>query len=451
MAIRVLIVSDEPERLEQTSAALAELCPDWELLKADGASQALAILAEQPCQALACLMRQPLADGAPLLNEAARLAPSMLRLIAGEPSERESIAQAVSGSHHFVPARIDAEGVRQELSRAMTLDRWLGSEEMRRLVSEIRTFPSIPARYFEVLKELRSENPSCARVGEIISQDMAMCTKILQTLNSPIFGLSRQITDPAEAVAMLGFEMVKSLVLCIQVFSQFTPQKLSVELIDRTWRHSTRVAHAARKIALAEKAGRQTADDAFTAGLLHDLGKLALAAEFPEKYQQAVDRARAAAVSVSAIEREVFGAAHGEVGAYLLVNWGLPISLGEAVAYHHYPSRCDSAEFGLVCAVHAANALVHEKEPEQDGLIHDPVDERYLAQIGMLGRSQVWREALAGPVPVKLEAAALLRESSAAQDSMTYLPARPLAASASRPASSEGPGLFGRLAFWRKR
>jgi len=391
-----------------------------------------------------------LEDGVALLNETLRISPSTVRLIAGEADEREAVAQSISGALQYISADVSAQDLSQALARAITLDRWLNSAELRRLVAEIRTFPSIPARYFEILKELRSENPSCSRVGEIIAQDMAMCTKILQTLNSPFYGLSRQITDPAEAVSMLGFEMVKSLVLCIQVFSQFEPGKFPVAMIENTWRHSTRVAHAARKIALAEKAGRQAADDAFTAGLLHDLGKLVLAAEFPDKFQQTLDRARVGAVPVSEIERDVFGAAHGEISAYLLVNWGLPLALGEAVAYHHNPSRSDASEFGLVCAVHAGDALVHEMDVDPDGQPHEPVDERFLAQIGLLGRSQSWRQALLAGVAAAKPAEP--KPEVRPDADLTYLPARPsTVALPPRRVASEEPGLLGRLAFWRKR
>ena len=237
--------------------------------------------------------------------------------------------------------------------------------------------------------------------------------------------------------------MIKSLVLSIQVFPQFAPQKLSISYVDQIWRHSTQVAHAARKIALFEKAGQQAADDAFTAGLLHDLGKLILTAEFPEKYREALERARAGALSVTDIEKEVFGATHGEISACLLVNWGLPLSLGEAAAYHHHPSRCEGTEFGIVCAVHAADALVHETETGNDGPPYDPIDERYLAQLGLLGHSQLWREALAPKAPPK--------PGAQPEPEMSYIPARPPKPSDSPSRSSSGAtGFFKRLAFWKK-
>jgi HD-like signal output (HDOD) protein len=437
MAIRVLIFVDDPARLEQESADLAALCPDWHVSKANTISDALALLREQPCQVVACLPRQPQATGAQFLNEAAKISPSTLRILGGDLAQREAISQHIAAAFHFVSGNIDADGLCAEITRVMTLDRWLSSQEMRRLVSQVRTFPTVPERYFEVLKELRSENPSCERVGAIIAQDMAMSTKILQTLNSPIYGLARQITDPSEAVLILGFEMVKSLVLCIQVFSQFSPQRLSIASIDKVWQHSTRVAHAARKIALFEHAERSVANEAFAAGLLHDLGKLVLMAEFPDKCRAAVERARAGAVSVADVEKEVFGATHGELSAYLLVHWGMPISLGEAVAYHHFPFRSETSEFGPVCAVHAANALIHESEPS-DGQIHNPVDERYLAQIGMLGHAQLWREELVAKNTDKIES------------EITYIPLRsPKAAPVSSSSTSSAKGLFKRLAFWK--
>ncbi len=473
MATRVLIVSDEPARQPAANDALVRACPDWQLAWVGSAPEALEHLRSQPSDVVICNLRQSQTVGAQLINEISRKFPSVVRAITGEASEKEMISQFVLVPHHFLSKHLEPEALRAELTRAMALDRWLGSEQMRALVARVRTFPSVPSRYFEVLKELRAEEPSAVRLGEIIASDMAMYTKILQVLNSPFYALPSQISNPTEAVTMLGFEMVKSLVLCIQVFSQFSANKLPVAAIDGVWRHSTRVAQAARKIAAFEKADRSVADDAFTAGLLHDVGKLILISDFSEKYREVHEVSRLNAEPVLLAEKQIFGVTHGEISAYLLVTWGMPLALGEAVAYHHNPSRSEDSEFSALCAVHASDVLAREIDPEGQGLTHLPMDDPYLARIGLDGRPELWRDMLDGhdvskPQPFKKDLSSPEPDSLVGQTSGLPVPGasgsveypdQPRSAVRSdKPAQQKErdaidmvKGMVRRIAFWNKK
>jgi hypothetical protein len=128
--------------------------------------------------------------------------------------------------------------------------------------------------------------------------------------------------------------------------------------------------------------------------LLHDLGKVVLAANFDEQYRGAQSLARKQQLPLWQVEKEIFGASHGEIGAYLLGLWGMPLELLEVAALHQHPSRSGSRAFTPLTAVHIANALEYEVNPDKEGLISSKIDEEYLAEVGVLDRLPEWREAV---------------------------------------------------------
>ena len=225
-----------------------------------------------------------------------------------------------------------------------------------------------------------------------------MMTKLLQLTNSACFGLPRKINDPVEAVGILGFETVKSMVITLKLLSQYDKVKPVYFSIDRLWRHSTEVARISRRLALTHQDDPVLAESAFTAGLMHDLGKLVLASNFDEQYSGAQALARQQHLPLWEVEKQIFGASHGEIGAYLLGLWGMPLDLVEAAALHHNPSRCLAKRFNPLTAVHLANALVYEAKPDKEGFVAPPIDEAYLAELGLSDQLPRWREMVLSPV-----------------------------------------------------
>jgi putative nucleotidyltransferase with HDIG domain len=209
--------------------------------------------------------------------------------------------------------------------------------------------------------------------------------------------LPRKISDPVEAVGILGFETVKSMVMTLKLLSHYDKIKPVYFSIDRLWRHSTEVARLARRLALSQTDDPVLAESAFTAGLMHDVGKLILAANFDEQYSGAQALARKRQIALEEVEKDIFGAGHGELGAYLLGLWGMPPELVECAALHHSPSRGGGKQFTALTAVHAANVLVYEVKPDKEGFVTPKVDEAYLAQLGVAGQLQSWREMAMDP------------------------------------------------------
>ena len=183
------------------------------------------------------------------------------------------------------------------VARACALRGLLANDGLQRLVARIDSLPSPPSLYAEIMDELASEKCSFQKVGEIISKDLAMTAKILQLVNSAFFGLRRRIVKPSEAIGLLGIDVIRALALSVHVFSEYDIKNLPGFSIEAVWHHSMNVAVAAKQIAQAQTQERSIADDAFMAGVLHDVGKLIFAQNMTDQYIGILERSREGAMT----------------------------------------------------------------------------------------------------------------------------------------------------------
>ncbi|MCC6992383.1 MAG: HDOD domain-containing protein, partial [Acidobacteria bacterium] len=184
----------------------------------------------------------------------------------------------------------------------------------------------------------------------IVEQDPGMAAKILQLVNSSFFGRAEEMESARAAVVHMGVEPVQTLALAARAFTPAGGDAPGDRETARLRCHAVAVAQAARALSPDSR----LADTAYTAGLLHDVGKLVLAAHLPEDYAAAQRRIASTGQATHVVEREVFGTTHAEVGAYLLGLWGLPALVVDTVAHHHDPERApNNPLIGVLIAAHA--------------------------------------------------------------------------------------------------
>jgi HD-like signal output (HDOD) protein len=147
----------------------------------------------------------------------------------------------------------------------------------------------------------------------------------------------------------------------------------------------------ANAIAKAENLPKKDCDSSLIGGLLHDVGKLVLAANCPEDYKEVLAIAKNEGLPCHEAERRRFGATHADVGAYLLWLWGLPDALCKAVVFHHRPAECSPNAFTAAAAIHVADALDHELEGFEPSALRAELDMDYLTRLGLAGRLSEWR------------------------------------------------------------
>jgi HD-like signal output (HDOD) protein/ActR/RegA family two-component response regulator len=384
----ILFVDDEPNVLAGLQRMLRPMRREWDMRFADSGRSALASLEQQPCEVVVTDMRMPGMDGSQLLTEVRRLYPGTVRIVLSGQSDREMIMKTVGPAHQYLSKPCEAEILKDTVSRACALRDLLTHPQLKLLVSEMDSLPSLSTSCTALLEEFESPEASTKRVGQIISRDPGMTAKMLQLVNSAFFGLRRRVTSAEEAVGLLGLDITRALVISAEIFSEFKAPDVPSLSLDVLWAHSFSVAELAKRIARSGKTSSQVADAAFTAGLLHEVGRLVLASGMPGEYGKAMEIAVSEQVSIATAEQQVFGTAHPETGAYLLGLWGLPDTIVEAVAFHHLPSASSVKQFEALAAVHIADFL----DTTEVGIEVPMLDSEYLDQLGIAGEMSRWEE-----------------------------------------------------------
>jgi HD-like signal output (HDOD) protein len=270
----------------------------------------------------------------------------------------------------------------------------LQNERLKTLVCRMNHLPSIPSLYMQVVEKASRADTSIEEIGALVGRDIAMTAQVLKLANSAFFGLPRVLASAEEAVTYLGLETIKALVLSINSFSQYEKAETGPLKIESLWNHSTEVASSAKHISKLEGEDARAIDQAFTAGMLHDIGKLVLAVNLPAEYAEAMRLAQSG-IELPLAEHSVLGATHADVGGYLIGLWGLPVPVVEAVALHHTPCRTTQPGFNPLTSVHAANVLEWERANPVLGAPAPRIDSTYLDRIGVSSHLSDWRQALA--------------------------------------------------------
>ena len=323
------------------------------------------------------------------LKEIALQHPGTFRLV--RSSERSHLqALGKDPFTHHVSLDPDPETWEAILDRCTLMRTWMETPALKILIGKMKKLPSLPGVYTRVVDELNSPEASLAKVAEIVAEDPVVTSKMLQMVNSSFFGLQQQIVSASDAVMFLGADRVKGLILVARVFSQFDPTTIARLGLDELWNHSMKTGAYAQSIAKWEIRDAKTAGAAFTAGLLHDVGKLMLAGNLPEEYLKVLDVSRTERIPVSAAEQQAFGTTHAELGGVLMGLWGLPLELMQSVGWHHNPGRSGDRKFSVLTAVHAANALASDNPANASR--NSGFDPDYLASIGLPDRRAQWRE-----------------------------------------------------------
>lgn len=223
---------------------------------------------------------------------------------------------------------------------------------IRSSIERLNALPTIPNILKKLLKLLENPSTSLNDIGHFISHDPIITTKVLRMINSPIYGFPGRIYSVNQAVILLGLNVVKGLLLSVSVFDLM--KKVMVGL----WEHSLACAITSRL--MAKKKGLKEPEESSIAGLLHDIGKVALLLQFQEYYDSVMNLAEKKGVVIMEAEKEIFGIDHAKAGEWMAEKWSFPKNLIEIIGYHHRPnlSKIFIVETSIV---HLADILVRAR------------------------------------------------------------------------------------------
>jgi putative nucleotidyltransferase with HDIG domain len=388
--LQVLFVDDDPLVLQGLQRMLRPMRNQWSMSFVESGAKALEAMEASPFQVVVSDMRMPGMDGAKLLTEIKNRYPKTVRLILSGHADKDLILECVGTAHQFLSKPCEPEALRLAISRASAFGLSVKSDKIKGMIAQMDRIPTIPTVYCEIVEKLRDDSVSIEEIGALIVKDPGITAQLLKLVNSAFFGLCREVSSPSEAVAYLGIETMKALVLGVHAFGSFDGRKLPGFSLESLWSHSLEVGAVARRIMELEGVSRNSAEESFVAGMLHDIGKLVLAVNLPEDYKKTLAISTAERIAVCDAEEQVFGANHADVGGFILSLWGLPARVVEAITYHHNPESSATTAMAPLVAVHVADCAVNLRASlHNESTVREPRVE-FLNSLGLQDNVPQW-------------------------------------------------------------
>lgn len=389
---RILFVDDESRILDGIRRMLRADRNRWDMQFVVSGEAALQACETGRFDVVVSDMRMPGMDGATLLGHIRDRFPFTARIILSGYSEAALTKRAVSVAQRFLAKPCSVEDLQSAIESVCALQELVCSPRICSIVGTVSELPSLSTTYLQLTDAVKDQYTSIGRIAEIIQQDVAMSAKVLQLSNSAFFGLAQKVTSLASAVSYLGMETIKNLALASEAFRVFIPGSLiPASVCASMQKHAISTAAIAALLPVEAKYREAVA----VAALLHDIGKLFLAAAMPDEYCAVSSLTSERGCKWFEAEKELLGTTHAEIGAYLMGLWGIPSPAVEAIAYHHHPTRIAHSDFDCTLAVHVANLLAHELEgtPENSAKLElSENDCICLEAVGIFSRLDEFRE-----------------------------------------------------------
>ncbi|SMF20462.1 response regulator [Desulfovibrio gilichinskyi] len=390
----ILFVDEEKGQIETLKKMLKPMEDQLELHFANSAKEALELIEIQPFNIVVTdFYTEGLPDGE-LMNEVKRQQPGAIRFIFSKDHDTNKSMHSALCAHQFISKPCTAKEMNGTIERSLKLKNIFLNERVSKAIASIDELPIMPSLYIKLEKELQKDDISIRDIGKIIGEDLAVTTGILKLVNSSFFGLYSKVSTPEKAATMLGLSTIKGLVLGMHIFNTSKIKNLDFSIED-LGEHSQYTALLARAIIQAEGADNETAEKAFLAGFLHDIGKLILSTSFQPEYAEILKSVKKEGIPMSEAEKEIFGFTHAEVGAYLLALWGFDEAVVEAVHSHHELTESGSGMLSPAAAVHVADTFEHELRTLHPEYSPHLLDAEWLEQNGFSNKLVGWLEICA--------------------------------------------------------
>ncbi|QID18927.1 HDOD domain-containing protein [Nitrogeniibacter mangrovi] len=353
--MQVVVVDDEPRVLAGIERTLMMSGRDWGLRFATSGQEALEMLEAQPADVVISDMRMPFMDGAELLVRVRERWPGTIRIILTGYSEMDATMRMLDVAHQFVAKPCDSKALLDAVENAIGLRALFADPQVVDVVGRISRLPASPKVFTRLCELMADPETDLRRIADLLGSDPALSAKLLQLANSAYFARGSAIHDVGQAIARLGLDNVRLLVLAAQVFATGDGDGHIDALQHRALLASQLAAHIGG-----------IKGPAPTAALLAHV-----ALSIPEIADPEVrDEVTACATPL-----------HAAVGAYLLAVWGLPMEIVNAVAWHEDPARSSPTHFDTAGVVHVATRLANGREP----------DLAYLERVGVGAKWPQWQ------------------------------------------------------------
>lgn len=388
---QVLIVDDDILFLTAIEDALKRHARSFSCRFALGPQQAIELLQKETVDLIVSDLEMPGMNGELLLQRVSHEWPSAIRFLMTGRVESISAVRLFGVAQQVVAKDSSYNELFDLIEGALTLRDRIHSPDVLHCVTRFDALPMLPDAFVRITELLRKEDFHQRDLIDAVGRDPSLSAEVLRVANSAYFGARKKITNLDSALNLLGTTSIRNIIIFAELFRQ--PAGLPKKLFDvaQLWEHSVSVANIASLLAKKLGLHGEMREAAFSSGLLHDLGKIVLAKMRPTDYRKAIELANDLDAPLYEAEMALFGASHDEVGAYLLETWGFPLSIVDAVAYHHHELVACCNKITPLSIVAVANNIHRGLTTESDEpFVIEQFEEELLGQLSE-SSAKLWR------------------------------------------------------------
>ncbi|MFK8077816.1 MAG: HDOD domain-containing protein [Granulosicoccus sp.] len=311
----IALIDADSVLLKKQAKSLSKTRPEWEILTATSAADAVILVESHPIDLLVTEAQLPDMQGFQLLEKVKNLKPEIIRFTLSSDSESEVILECARVHHRFLAKPLEADALAETMESSLELRTILANEQLMTFMQSVESLPAIPALYDELVAELASKNSSLMKVAEIIEGDAGLTLTILKVVNSAYCGLTQSVESVSQAISLLGASFVKNITLTSKVFSKFEGDKSTLKKLTELNQDALKVGALTNQFARYAKVPRSSVNHCQVAGMMFNIGELiALTAESDDMAENTPSHL---------------------LGAYLMRSWMMPDAVTEAVALQH--------------------------------------------------------------------------------------------------------------------
>ncbi|GEM_PF-1474574 len=322
--------------------------------------------------------------------------PEVIRIVFTSHLTMRQAFFASEVTHHALLDTCPAETLVQAIQTGQRLTRILFKQDILRYMSVLNMQVELPQSYVQIRKKMRREALSPKVIADLLKAEPEVTGHLMTLVNSAWYGYHREVGTPMEAASLLDARTLRDLLLAAHLFAAFPENERWKSFPFSTLQQrSMLVGKAAQHLCRAVKARPYVQNQAFVAGLLHDIGIQVLAARSAGVYQEIMSEAVSLDQPLYALEKLEFGVTHAEVGAHLMYTWNMPTAVIEAVLFHHFPNASQTPGFSVLMAVHVADALVRSMDNTMGCSLASKLNNAFINREGMEKPLMAWQILIA--------------------------------------------------------
>lgn len=368
--INVLFVDDQKTLLNAVKRVVRRKAENWNVYFADSAEAAIETLQENMINVVVTDMRMPGKDGVQLLEWVRENKPNTIRFILSGYSNFERNLESVKVAHQYFIKPFATQEIIVALELTHSLYKRIRNPGLQGIIASIDRLPTPRRVFYQINEALQNPEVSIEKIASLVASDTAIAGKILQVTNSAFFGQKKNTADILQSVSVLGIERIKSLVLIAGIASDHKEILNGLISINLYSKHCLEVAHFSSMIGKQLGYSMDEQNTLFTAGLLHDVGKLVMIKKYIELYTTNEWEEDPYSTKIHVDQIEQLYSDHAAIGASLIALWGLPVSTVNAVAYYQEPQECDDSR-NFAAILHIADAMSRFLQSGQDPEMFD--------------------------------------------------------------------------------